>query len=55
MNNEELLPKWYPSTEAKSKVVENVFAGFLLILIGLFTLGIVSALQHTSQATKGRE
>jgi hypothetical protein len=55
MNNEELLPKWYPSMEKKSKVAENIFAGFLLILLALFTLGVVSGLQHTNEATKGRD
>jgi len=55
MNNEELLPKWYPRMEKKSKVAENILAGFLLILLALFTLGVVSGLQHTNEATKGRD
>jgi hypothetical protein len=55
MNNEELLPKWSPSMERKSNVAESLFAGLLLILLALFTLGIVSGLQHTNDATKGRE
>ena len=54
-SQEEFLPKWYPSAEPKSKVKENVFAVILLILIGIFTLGIVSGLQHTSEAIKGRD
>ena len=54
-SQEEFLPKWYPSMERKSNVAESLFAGFLLILLALFTLGIVSGLQHTNEATKGRD
>jgi hypothetical protein len=55
MDNEEFLPKWYPSSEPKNKVAESVFAGVLLVLIAIFTLGIVTSLEHTSQATKRRK
>jgi hypothetical protein len=55
MNNEELLPKWYPSMEKKSKVAENIIAITLIVLLTIFTLGIVSGLQHTSDTIKGRD
>jgi hypothetical protein len=55
MPEEEFLTKWYPSMQKKSNVAESLFAGFLLILLALFTLGIVSGLQHTNDATKGRD
>ena len=53
-SQEEFLPKWYPSSEPKSKVTENVMAITLLILLTIFTLGIVSGFQHTSDTLKGR-
>ena len=52
---EEFLPKWYPSAEPKSKVAESVIALTLLILLTIFTLGIVSGIQHTSDTLKGRD
>jgi hypothetical protein len=55
MPEEEFLPKWYASTEPKSKVAENILAGILLVLLSIFTLGLVSGLQHTKDATKGRD
>ena len=54
-SEEEFMPKWYPSMEKKSKVAENILAGFLMILLAIFTLGIVSGIQHTSNAMKGKE
>jgi len=54
MSREEFLPKWYANTDPKSKVAENVIALTLLILLTIFTLGIVSGLQHTSDTIKGR-
>jgi hypothetical protein len=54
MPEEEFLPKWYPSSEPKSRVAENVFTVILLILLTIFTLGIVSGIQHTSDTLKGR-
>lgn len=54
-SQEELLPKWYADTTPKSKVTENLLAITLLILLGFFTLGIFSGLQHTSEALKGRK
>ena len=53
-SKEEFLPKWYPSMEKKSKVTENVVAFVLLIMLTIFTLGIVSGLQHTTNGMKGR-
>jgi hypothetical protein len=55
MNNQELLPKWYASTEPKNKVAENFIAITLLILLTIFTLGIVSGFQHTGDTLKGRD
>lgn len=54
-NEEEFMPKWYPSMEKKSKVAENILAGFLWVLLAIFTLGIVSGLQHTTNAMKGKD
>lgn len=54
MEQEEFLPKWYADTTPKSKVKENMVAIVLLILLTIFTLGIVSGLQHTSDTIKGR-
>ena len=54
-SQEEFLPKWYPSMEKKSKGTENVIAFVLLIMLTIFTLGIVSGLQHTSNGMKGRD
>jgi hypothetical protein len=54
-NEEELLPKWYPSAEPKSRAAENVIAITLLILLTIFTLGIFSGIQHTSDTLKGRD
>ena len=53
-SQEEFLPKWYPSMEKKSKKTENVVAFVLLIMLSIFTLGIVSGLQHTHNGMKGR-
>lgn len=53
-SEEELLPKWYPSVERKGRITENIFAGFLLVLITIFTLGIFTGLQHTNAAMKGK-
>jgi hypothetical protein len=52
---EQFLPKWYPSAERKSKVAQNVVALTLLILLTIFTLGIFSGIQHTSDTLKGRD
>ena len=54
MEREQFLPKWYASTERKSKVTENLVAFVLLIMLSIFTLGIVSGLQHTTNGMKGR-
>jgi hypothetical protein len=54
MEQEEFLPKWYVDTTPRSKVKENIIALMLLILLTIFTLGIVSGLQHTSDTIKGR-
>jgi len=54
-SQEEFLPKWYPSMEKKSKVGENILAVVLIVLLALFTLGVVSGLEHTRDATKGRD
>lgn len=51
---EEFLPKWYPSTQPKSKAAENILAFTLIVLLTIFTLGIVSGIQHTSDTIKGR-
>jgi len=52
---EEFLPKWYPSAEPKSRLTENVIAIILLILLTIFTLGIFSGIQNTSDTIKGRD
>jgi hypothetical protein len=52
---EEFLPKWYASAEPKNKFAENFIVVTLLILLTIFTLGIVSGLQHTSDTIKGRK
>jgi hypothetical protein len=54
MTEEEFLPKWYADTKPRSKITENLVAITLLILLTIFTLGIVSGLQHTSDTIKGR-
>jgi hypothetical protein len=54
MEHEEFMPKWYGDTTPRSKIKENILALTLLILLTIFTLGIVSGLQHTSDTIKGR-
>jgi len=54
MEHEEFMPKWYADTTPRSKIKENIIAFTLLILLTIFTLGIVSGLQHTSDTIKGR-
>jgi amino acid transporter len=55
MSEEEFLPKWYASSEPKNKVAENIIAITLIVLLTIFTLGIVSAFQHTGDTLKGRD
>jgi hypothetical protein len=54
-SQEEFLPKWYPSTEPKSKVTENFIAVTLLVLLTIFTLGIFTGLQQTTNTLKRRD
>lgn len=54
-SQEEFMPKWYPSMEKKNKTAESVVAAVLLIMLAIFTLGIVSGLEHTNNAMKGKD
>jgi hypothetical protein len=51
---DEFMPKWYPSMESKSKATENVIAFVLLVMLGIFSLGLMSGLQHTNNGMKGK-
>lgn len=55
MENEdlELLPKWLPNTERNNKVQQTFIALVLIVLIGLFTLGLVTMFDESSNGMKG--
>jgi hypothetical protein len=55
MDNQEieLMPKWLPPIQRETSFGLILTKWLLIALLGLFTLGVITSLDHTTNGAKG--